>query len=180
MDQKLQELAMVDIAEHLIMEAKEPMSINDIFSSVAEIKGFELSNIDRLTQLYMDMTQSGKFVYCGDDLWDLKAFNLELWDEDGSRFIKHEEIEEDTEDDLDFEAFVLDDGEEVVDIDEELEEEIDEEEAEEKEYIDVELPIVSTDDDDEKDNDLDVEFDDDYDEDDYNEIMDDYEDMYDQ
>lgn len=181
MSQKLESLAMVDIAEHLLKEEKGPMTIASIFQRVSEIKAFEMTDIDLLTQLYMDMTQSAKFVYCGDDMWDLKAFNLELWDEDGSRFIKAEEIVEDElEEDLDVDAYVVEEELSSI-IDDEIEdlEEIDEEILEAKEYIDVELPITSLDDD--IDNDLDIEFDDDdYDETDYNDIMDDYEDMYDE
>ena len=173
---KLKTLAMVDVAEALIKEKNEPMELQTLFKEVAEIKDFSLDDIEKLTQLYMDITQSGKFVYAGDDKWDLKVGNLHLWDDDGSLFI---EVDEDAaEDDLDFLDFVIDE-EEIDEIeDEEEEEEIDEEEKEaikeEKEYIEVELPLQSTDDDD-------IDFDSDlYDEDDYNEIMDDYEDMYDE
>jgi DNA-directed RNA polymerase subunit delta len=56
-----------------------------------------LEDVDKLTQLYMDITQSAKFVYCGEDQWDLKERNLELWDKDGFAFVQAEEIEEDVE-----------------------------------------------------------------------------------
>lgn len=173
---KLKTLAMVDVAEHLLKENNEPMEINALFKAVAEIKEISLDNVDKLTQLYMDITQSGKFVYCGDDKWDLKTGNLHLWDDDGSSFIVIEE--DDEEEELDFLDFIIEE-EEIEVTEEEEEEEIDEDEKEaiqeEKEYIDVELPLTSTDDDD-------VDFDSDLyeDEDDYNEIMDDYEDMYDE
>lgn len=184
MSDKLKTLAMLDVAEALLKESGKPLLIQDIMRSVAEIKEIPLDNIDKLTQLYMDITQSAKFVYCGDDQWDLKERNLELWDKDGYAFVHAEEIEEDTEEDLDFTEFVLEEEEEedVVEEDEEDEDEeevVDEEIEEEKEYIDVELPVKSTDDEDI--DEPEIEFDnDDYDEDDYNEIMDDYEDMYDE
>ncbi|RJX26281.1 MAG: DNA-directed RNA polymerase subunit delta [Acholeplasma sp.] len=185
MSDKLKTLAMLDVAEALLKESGKPLSIQDIMRSVAEIKEIPLDNIDKLTQLYMDITQSAKFVYCGDDQWDLKERNLELWDKDGYAFVHAEEIEEDTEEDLDFTEFVLEEEEEedVVEEDEDEEEDkvtvVDEEIEEEKEYIDVELPVKSTDDEDV--DEPEIEFDDEeYDEDDYNEIMDDYEDMYDE
>ncbi len=185
MSDKLKTLAMLDVAEALLKESGKPLSIQDIMRSVAEIKEIPLDNIDKLTQLYMDITQSAKFVYCGDDQWDLKERNLELWDKDGYAFVHAEDIEEDTEEDLDFTEFVLEEEEEedVVEEDEDEEEDevevVDEEIEEEKEYIDVELPVKSTDDEDI--DEPEIEFDDDdYDEDDYNEIMDDYEDMYDE
>ena len=130
----------------------------------------------------MDITQSAKFVYCGDDQWDLKERNLDLWDKDGYAFVHAEDIEEDTEEDLDFTEFVLEEeveAEAEEDEEESDEEDLDEEIKEEKEYIDVELPVKSTDDEDI--DEPEIEFDDDeYDEDEYNDIMDDFEDMYDE
>lgn len=182
MNDKLKSLAMLDIAEALLKEKETPMTIQQLIQSVAEIKEISMDDIDKLTQLYMDITQSAKFVYCGDDQWDLKERNLELWDKDGFAFVQAEEVEEDAEEDLDFTEYTLEEEEEEeveADEDEEVEE-VDEEIKEEKEYIEIDLPIKSTDDDD-VDDDVEVEFDDeDYDEDDYNEIMDDYEDMYDE
>ncbi len=188
MSRNLESLAMIDIAEIILKENNEPMKIKALISKVCEIKGVSENDFEKITQLYMDITQSGKFVFCGDELWDLKERNLELWDKDGYAFVQLDDIddvvEEDEEDDeLEFTEFNIDDiePEEVeTDEDEDEDEGIDKEELEEeKEYIDVSSPIKSTDDDD-VDDDVDLEFDDEeYDEDDYNEIMDDYEDMYD-
>jgi len=181
MNENLKSLAMLDIAETLLKKSTAPLTIQEIMKSVAEIKEISLEDVDKLTQLYMDITQSAKFVYCGDDQWDLKERNLELWDKDGFAFVHAEEIEEDVEEDLDFTEFVLEDEEEEeIEVDDEEVEDLDEEIKEEKEYIDIDLPIKSTDDLDDEDE-VEIEFDDeDYDEDDYNEIMDDYEDMYDE
>lgn len=179
MSDKLKTLAMLDIAEVLLKESGKPLSIQDIMKSVAETKEIPLTDIDKLTQLYMDITQSAKFVYCGDDQWDLKERNLDLWDKDGYAFVHAEDIEEDTEEDLDFTEFVLEEEvEEVLEEDEEEEEDLDEEIKEEKAYLDVELPVKSTDDEDI--DEPEIEFDDEYDEDEYNDIMDDFEDMYDE
>lgn len=180
MSDKLKTLAMLDIAEVLLKESGKPMAIQEIMKSVAETKEIPLGDIDKLTQLYMDITQSAKFVYCGDDQWDLKERNLDLWDKDGYAFVHPDEVEEDTEEDLDFTEFVLEEEVEAeVEDEEELEEELDEEIKEEKAYIDVELPVKSTDDEDI--DEPEIEFDDDdYDEEKYNDIMDDFEDMYDE
>ena len=190
----LKNLAMLDVAEALLKENNKPMSIDEIINKVVEIKGLDPEDYDKLTQLYMDITQSAKFVYSGNDEWDLKERNLELWDKDGYAFVTPDEVEEadEEEDDLEFTEFVLEEKEEDEEIeedeeedeDEDLDEELKKKKAEEEEelreeqaYIEVELSIKSTDDDD-VDDDIDLEFDE-YDEDDYNEIMDDYEDMYD-
>ncbi|BCR36851.1 DNA-directed RNA polymerase subunit delta [Mariniplasma anaerobium] len=184
MNDNYKTMAMIDVAEQLIRDHKGPMAIQELVKQIREIKEMSADDIDRLTQLYMDITTSAKFVYCGEDKWDLKERNLELWDKDGYAFVTMDEVEEDEEEDLDFTEFTLEEVEEekakTADDEEEDEEEVkDKEEVEElkeeKKYIEAPLPIKSTDDDN---GDDEVEFD--YDEDDYNEIMDDYEDMYDE
>jgi DNA-directed RNA polymerase subunit delta len=190
MNQNIELLAMIDVAEIILKESSEPLEIKEIIKKVVEIKKISENDFEKITQLYMDITQSGKFVFCGEEKWDLKERNLELWDKDGYAFVKlenHDDVEEaDDDEELEFTEFNLEDiQEEEVEVDddeEEVDEVIDETEKEalkeEKAYIEVELPIKSTDDD--VDDDVDIEFDgNDYDEDDYNEIMDDYEDMYD-
>ena len=184
MKDNMKSMAMIDIVEHLLKENSEPITIQDLISKVKEIKDIQSDDVDRLTQLYMDITQSAKFVYVGEDKWDLKERNLEMWDKDGYAFVTPDLEEEDVEDDLDLTDFSIEDVEEkttVVDEEDDDEEYEKEKEKikEEKEYIEVELPTKSTDEDD-VDDDVDIEFDSDYDEDDYNEIMDDYEDMYDE
>lgn len=174
----VKDLSLLDITETILRDKNEPVSIYDLIDQAAELKGVELSDTDALTQLYMDITLSGRFVFVGDDKWALKEGHLEFWDKDGFAFVQPDEVEEIDEEELDFTEFNLEDIAEEQEIeDEEEAAELDEETIEEKAYIDVGLQIESTDDDDDVDIDLDT---DDYDEDDYNEIMDDYEDMYDE
>ena len=183
----LKELAMIDIAEEILRENKQPLSINAMIERIAQIKGIEKTNFDLLNQFYTDMVSSGRFVYCDNSEWDLKENNLDLWDKESYSFADTGVDEADDVEDIDFTDFILpDDFEEMVLKDDKLDEDddIDEEELleeeiiEENEYIDVELPMNSTDDDIDE---TEIEFDDEnFDEEDYDEIMDDYEDMYDE
>lgn len=182
-----QNLSMIELAEAFLKAQNAETSIKDIIEYVFNTKQESLENAEKVTRFYMDITTSGKFVFCGEDKWDLKENNLDLWDKDGHAFVTEAEVvEEPDEEDLDFTEFNMDDinlpsEEEVIVEDEEdevvEEDELDSEEKEalkeEEEYIDVEISMKSTDDDD-----VDVDLDEEYDEDDYNEIMDDYEDMY--
>ena len=180
--ENLSALSLIDIVEQILRNSAEPVSIYDLIDQAAAIKGVDATNVDKMTQLYMDITLSGKFVFVGDDKWALKDGNLEWWDKDGYAFIQPEEIEEIEDDEIDFSEFNLEDleSEEEVEEEEDEEEELDEEIIEEKEYVDVGLDLESTDEDDEID-DVDLDLDDDsYDEDDYNDIMDEFEDMYDE
>jgi len=172
-NEQLKNLAMIDIAETLLTEKKEPILIYDLLDEVAEIKGINKEDADALTSLYMDITLSAKFVFVGDDKWTLKEGNLDYWDKDGYAFITVEEDDEPVDDDFDFAEFELADDISSNDDSDEDDLDLDEEAKEEAKYIDEELPINSTDDDDIEDLDFDG-----LDEDDYNEIMDDYEDMY--
>lgn len=203
----LKDLSMIKIVEQLLVENDAPLELKKIFSDVAEIKGFSITDYETLNQLYLDIVTSASFVYMGHGLWDLKDRNLEYWSKDGTDFIDESSVgdpavlegykevnfanvpqekiesiigvEADDKEDLDFDDF---DDEELLDLEdlEELED-LDEEEKialiEEKQYIADELNLLSTDEDD-----IGLDFDDikeeDYDEESYHEIMDEYEDMY--
>lgn len=168
--------SMVEIAtEYVKLNGKQ--NIYNLLNEVAKIKEIDEDNVDKLSQLYLDMTLSANFVYCGNDEWDLKENNLDLWDKDGSFFNKDEVYEDDEEEDdgIQLEDYFIQEEVvlEAIDDDEEnedLEAKIDEED---EIVIDDHIKVYSTDDEDEV---VDLDFDDD----DYNEIMDDYEDMYDE
>lgn len=87
-------LSLVDLAEIILKEAKEPLSIYDIFDKAAEMKEIpeEFRN-EKLTQFYADMTVSAKFVYTGENMWDIKENQkIELWEKDGSFFKEYTEV----------------------------------------------------------------------------------------
>lgn len=169
---------MVEIAEEIIRKNGK-QNLNTLIETVGKIKGFTTDDVEKATLLYLDMTLSSKFVYCGNDEWDVKENNLDLWDKDGSYFMKIDEV--DFDDDEEEEEIVLEDYYSVSDDDfEDLSDEEDEEDLidEDKEddvedLLDDDIPFYSTDDDDVDVPDLD------FDDDDYHDIMDDYEDMYD-
>lgn len=186
-------LSMLELAEHFIREKNENTPLQDIINYIFEVKGFQLNDYQKLNAFYLDLTHSAKFVFCGDNLWNLKENNLELWDKEGFAYVGDVDAsEEDVEEDIEFTDFNIDDislpsdEELLVEEDSDDEDDIDiiedEDEIEaileEKEYIDVEISMKSTDEDDG--DDVELDFDEDFDDEDYNEIMDDYEDMYDE
>ena len=186
-------LSMLELAELYLRERNEDTPLQHIIDYIFEVKGFDKKDFQKLNAFYLDLTHSAKFVFCGDNLWNLKENNLELWDKEGFAYVGDVDAsEEDVEEDIEFTDFNIDDitlpsEEETALIeDDEDEEEIDiiedEEEIEaileEKEYIDVEISMKSTDEDDG--DDVELDFDEDFDDEDYNDIMDDYEDMYDE
>ena len=159
-----EQLSMLEVAVELLSQKKTPQLITTLIQEVLELKGFDDPNGVLATQLYIDITTSSSFVFCGEGKWDLKTRqSLEMFDRDGSFFNTGEEYEEEEEE------IALDD----YNIDEE--DSADDEDYEEDDddyYDDYDLSldeIDPTEDDDE------VSY---LDEQEYNDIMDDYEDMY--
>jgi len=152
------QLSMIEVTEQLMLQKKKPQNINCLIKEVLEIKGYDDDPIKK-AQLYIDITTSAKFVYCGEnEAWDLKERqSLELWDKDGS-FFNSDDVVEEEEDDITVNDYNLDDDDVVDDDDDEEEEEekiqIPEEEEDESSW-------------------------DEEDEEKYNDMMDDYEDLYD-
>lgn len=185
-------LSNIELIDEYLKSSNDAKTLTDIINYVSTTKNIDSQDIETINQLYLDMTSSGKYVYIGDNKWDLKERNLEYWDKEGTAFISEEEraaLEDlDEEDDIDLEEFDYDhyqqkikdmeDGKELDDVDAELEE-ISQEDDEEKAYLDIELPTTTDEDFDKEDykfNYNDDEFD--KDEDKYNDLMDEFEDLY--
>ena len=167
----ISKLSPLEVAVVLLKEAKAPKNINELLDEVIQVKGIDKDDSQARAKLYSDIISSSQFVFLGEnELWDLKLNHpLEEFDRDGASFTPKDEIYE--EEDLD-----LDDEEELED--EDLDDE-DEDEDEESEDEDLEEELEEDEYDDETYEDDDTVDDDDFEEDKYNEIMDDYEDMYD-
>lgn len=163
-----EQLSMLEVAMELMNQKKTPQAIISLINEVLEIKGLDDPDGTLATQLYIDITTSSNFVFCGEGKWDLKERqSLDLFDKDGSYFNTGEEYEdEDFEDDeeVDYKDYNLDDEDEYDDDDE------DEDEDEYDDYDDALLDDIDPNEDDDEDDFLDEQ--------EYNDIMDDYEDMY--
>ncbi len=184
-----EQMSLLEIAVQLVEERKGLYNIKELIRDTLAVKGISEDNTDAAVQLYVDMTASSKFVYMGDDNWDLKANQpLEAFDKDGSSFISKDEeyVPEEEE-----EEFFDDAEDEINESDED-----DEDEDSKSEYIDDEDNLDDEEDDKKSDdgeldsedteryseddyNEDDYSDDDEFNEDKYNDLMDDYEDMYD-
>lgn len=183
--ENISQMSLLEVAIYLMEQKRTVQNIYSLIKEVLEMKGLDDEDSSLATQLYVDITTSSKFVYLGEDNWDLKIRqSLTEFEKDGSAFNPKSDNkkslsneEEDEEDSLDFDD---NDEEEYKDnLDEDDEDSISDsdEDDEDDDYND------SEDSDDEYDeydyDDLDSEdLDDDYDEDTYNKYMDDYEEMY--
>lgn len=167
--------SMIEVAKEIMESSNEPVAIDELIDKVFEILNLGDDSAKK-AQLYIDITTSAEFVYCGDpDLWDLKTRqSLDVWDRS---FYEAEGAADDDDNgiSLDDYNYVEDDSDEFDDDEEENswnEEEEDEEDEVERYDVDAEA------DGDEDEDDEDSSWDDD-DEEKYNDMMDDYEDLYD-
>jgi DNA-directed RNA polymerase subunit delta len=180
--ENISQMSLLEIAVALMEQKRGQQNIRSLIKEVFEIKGIDDEDGSITTQLYIDITTSSKFVYMGNDEWDLKSRqSLEQYDKDGSAFnTKVEEEEEINE---------LDEEDLEEDLEEDIDDEEDDDDFEDDEDEDMyindddfdEDDISDLDDEDDFDEDEDLERyteDDDFDEDKYNDLMDDFEDMY--
>ena len=180
--ENISQMSLLEVAILLMEQKKNQQPIKNLIKEALEMKGLDDVNGSLATQLYIDITTSSKFVYMGDGEWDLKIRqSLDEYDKDGSAFNSKEELFEEEDDLKDIEIEEYDDEEDYSD-------DYDDEEDDEYEYDDEDEEDEEDDEyeyDDEDDyigddilDDAEVYSEDDFNEDKYNDLMDDYEDMY--
>ncbi|PQP79203.1 DNA-directed RNA polymerase subunit delta [Candidatus Phytoplasma phoenicium] len=126
--------SMINISYEILKSHKEPMSIHKLISQVFKIKQIDEKEIDQVSQLYLDIVSSGRFVFYGNDLWSIKNNNLHLWDKEYFTIDKQEteeiQIAHLDKEILDFEDFTTKNK---------INDDIIEEEEEKLEELDLEL-----------------------------------------
>ena len=141
-----EQMSMVEVAIELMKQKRSPQVIISLINEVLEMKGLDDLDGSLATQLYVDITTSSDFVFCGEGKWDLKSRqSLDVYDRDGSYFNTGEEFEDEEVEDVNLDDYNIDEEDEADDYDPN-------EDDDEQDYLD---------------------------EEEYNDIMDDYEDMYD-
>ena len=178
--ENISQMSLLEVAILLMEQKKNKQSIKNLMKEVLEMKGLDDEDGSLATQLYIDITTSSKFVYMGDGEWDLKIRqSLDEYDKDGSAFNNKEELFEEEDDlkDIEIEEYEEDDeySDDYEDEDDEYEYDDEDEEDEEDDYeYDEEDDYIG----DDILDDAEVYSEDDFNEDKYNDLMDDYEDMY--
>ncbi len=173
------QMSLIEIALKIIESCDGPINIYDLLEKTLKEKGITDEDGTIKAKLYTDITISSKFVYMGEDNWDLKSRqSLDQFDKDGSSFIsKADEYEgedeaEEVEEDDDSSLYEDDEYDEESEEEDDEEYEDDEESDEEEDELDAEYEDEESEEEDDEDSYNDE------DEDKYNKIMDDYEDLY--
>ena len=169
------QMSLIEIALEIMDEKKEPIDIYTLIEETLARKGVIDTDGTYAAKLYTDITTSSKFVFMGENKWDLKSRqSLDQFDKDGSSFNSKDDYDNAEEEDDDLNESDL----ELEDADEEDEDDFDDDDEEDEDDEDSY--------DDEEDDDLGLEededdedsYDDNDDEEKYNKYMDDYEDLY--
>ncbi len=89
------EYSLIDLAALVLTKEKKPYDIYELYNIVAKEAGLPDSEKSLyLNKFYTDLTLSAKFVYVGDNKWDLKANEkIELWEKDGSFYKEYNMVE---------------------------------------------------------------------------------------
>lgn len=172
--------SMLEIAIEIMQKSKEPKNIYKLIDEVMEAAGCgDDANIK--AQLYIDITTSAEFVYCSeeDDLWDLKnRQSLDLWDKSFyGKDAESDEADEDEEDNISMEDYNYVEESRDEDEDEDSDEDEEDEDMPEEYDIDEDADEDEEDEDSWDDEDDENSWDED-EEEKYNDMMDDYEDLY--
>jgi DNA-directed RNA polymerase subunit delta len=168
--EKINDMAMIDIAAILLEEENKALDFREIFNRIAKLKGFsENQKEEALNQFYTDLNIDGRFMTKGSNIWGLKRwYPVEEIDEDittepKKKKKKKKATKKAVIDDLDIDEDI-DEEEDELTLDEDIIE-LDEEEDDDVEAEDIEEDDFDFDDDDD---DLEDEedFDDDFEEED--------------
>ncbi|MEI3604247.1 DNA-directed RNA polymerase subunit delta [Pseudogracilibacillus sp. SE30717A] len=117
-DEQIQKMSMIELANIILADEKKELNFLDLFSKVAEYKGFtQQQKEDLLARFYTDLNVDGRFTTLGSNLWGLKRwYPVDQTSEKSLAESRKRDLEEELDDDL------LDDAidEEELEEDEEL------------------------------------------------------------
>lgn len=145
---KEKDKSLLEIAVELLQKKRKPQKILTIMTEVMKIKGYKPQQAKQhAAQFIADFMESGIFVYCGDDCWDLKERqSTAVLDKDGGDYeeiyyndedVKKNELKDDIFDD----SYISDD-------DDDSDEDDDDDSDDDEEDDDIARELENMDDDD--------------------------------
>ncbi|MED0681158.1 DNA-directed RNA polymerase subunit delta [Aneurinibacillus thermoaerophilus] len=115
--EKIQEMAMVDLAYRILNESKKPAYYRDLYKQLTEMKNMSESEaMDMIAQVYTEINLDGRFICLGDNLWGLKRWYLVETQEESAegsfrgKFALDDDDDYEDEEELEEEYDELDDG----------------------------------------------------------------------
>ena len=89
------EKSLIEAATIILQNEKHPVNLYDLFDRVSADAGLtEEEKQEAITKFYTDLTVSAKFVYIGNNEFNLKSNEkIELWEKDGSFYKEYSVVE---------------------------------------------------------------------------------------
>lgn len=89
------ETSLMDAATKIMLKEKHSFNLYDLYDRVSELLNLSKEeHQELLSKFYTDLTTSAKFIYVGDNEWNLKANEkIELWEKDGSFYKEYTVID---------------------------------------------------------------------------------------
>lgn len=89
------EKSLIESASILLENEKKPLNLYDLFDRVTADAGLSAeAKKAAITKFYTDLTISAKFIYVGNNEWNLKVSEkIELWEKDGSFYNEYTVVE---------------------------------------------------------------------------------------
>jgi DNA-directed RNA polymerase subunit delta len=121
-------MSIMELANQILLDNEKAMTFSELYDLICTEKGLsEEEKAENISQVYSDFIASARFIYVGDDEWDIKGRQtIDLWDKDGAYYDEYPDYEEELslyDSSVDDEYSI--DEEEDVDIEDEDEEEED-------------------------------------------------------
>ena len=189
-------MSIMELAFQILMDHGKAMTFVELYETICAEKGIsEEERANTASQVYTDFITSAKFIYVGDDEWDIKGRQtIDLWDKDGAYYDEYPDYEEElsqydennkTADEYSIEPVAAESEEESESVyeDDFKEQDIEDEDVTEyddfveddEDYIEEEADLVFVEETEKEETEEEKE---EFDDEEYNEYMDDYEQMY--
>ncbi|MBY7144758.1 DNA-directed RNA polymerase subunit delta [Virgibacillus sp. NKC19-3] len=83
--EEVKQMAMIELANSVLMDEKKSLHFREVFDKVAELKDFsEEEKTANIAQFYTDLNVDGRFITLGENTWGLKRwYPVEKMDEEG-------------------------------------------------------------------------------------------------
>ena len=188
-------MSIMELAFQILMDHGKAMTFVELYETICAEKCIsEEERAKTASQVYTDFITSAKFIYVGDDEWDIKGRQtIDLWDKDGAYYDEYPDYEEElsqydennkTADEYSIEPVAAESEEESESVyeddfkEEDIEDDVTEYDAfveDDEDYIEEEADLVFVEETEKEETEEEKE---EFDDEEYNEYMDDYEQMY--
>lgn len=89
-------MSIMELAHQILLDEGKAMTFIELYDRICVEK--EISDDEKLetiSQVYADFITSAKFIYVGEDEWDIKGRQaIDLWDKDGAYYDEYPDYEE--------------------------------------------------------------------------------------